>query len=306
MQVENTKAAGVTLAGTLTLPVATSPVPAVVLISGSGPQDRDETIVDHKPFLVIADHLTRQGFAVLRRDDRGVGKSTGDFAAATTVDFASDTAALVAFLRQHARINPAKIVLCGHSEGGLVIPMVAAEDPQIAGLILLAGPGVNGEQILISQTKLMTQALGVAEEDMWKQQAMQRLMIDLAKRDPLLEQAAFIAEANKVLKDLLADQELTAEETSQLIEQSARQLTAPWFRYFLTYEPATALQKVRCPTLVLNGELDLQVDPKLNVKAIEAAFEESGFLGIRDARASQAQPFVPNSEDGQCDRVCGN
>jgi pimeloyl-ACP methyl ester carboxylesterase len=275
--VENTKSAGVTLAGSLTLPNGTNPVPAVVLVSGSGPQDRDETIVDHKPFLVIADHLTRQGFAVLRCDDRGVGKSKGDFAAATTVDFASDTAALVAFLRQHPRIRPDKIVLCGHSEGGLVIPMVAAADPQIAGLILLAGPGVNGEQILVSQARLMMQVLGVAEEEITKQQAMQRLMIDLAKREPPLEQAAFVAEANKALKDLLADQKLTAEETSQMIEQSARQLTAPWFRFFLTYEPATALQKVRCPTLVLNGELDLQVDPKLNVKAIEAAFAESGF-----------------------------
>lgn len=275
--VENTKSAGVTLAGSLTLPEGKNRVPAVVLVSGSGPQDRDETIVDHKPFLVIADHLTRQGFAVLRCDDRGVGKSKGDFAAATTVDFASDIAALVAFLQQHPRIRPDKIVLCGHSEGGLVIPMVATEDPQIAGLILLAGPGVNGEQILISQTRLMLQAMGVAEAEIAKQHTMQRLMIDLAKRQPPLEQGAFIEEANKILKDSLADQKLTPEETSQLIEQSARQLTAPWFRFFLTYEPATALRKVRCPTLVLNGDLDLQVDPKLNVKAIEAAFAESGF-----------------------------
>ncbi len=144
--IDNPKAPGVQLAASLTLPDGTDTVPAVVLISGSGPQDRDESIAGHKPFWVLADHLSRQGIAVLRFDDRGFGKSQGDFASATTEDFASDVQALFNYLIQHPRIDPARVGLCGHSEGGLIAPMVAAEDQRVAFLVLMAGPGVNGDQ----------------------------------------------------------------------------------------------------------------------------------------------------------------
>jgi uncharacterized protein len=275
--VKNPQAAGVTLAGSLTLPQGHGPFPAIILISGSGPQDRDETIVDHKPFWVIADYLTRQGLAVLRFDDRGVGRSTGNFATATSFDFASDVTALVAFLRQHAKIDASRIALCGHSEGGLIAPMVAAADPEIAALVLLAGTGVNGEAILLSQARLIMQASGVPEAQISSQAEMQQVMIELARREPPLNKDAFVAAARTALKKSLSEQQLSSKQTDQMIEQAAEQLNSPWFRTFLSYEPAEALAKIRCPTLVLNGELDLQVDPKLNIPAIEAAFQQSGF-----------------------------
>lgn len=276
--VTNPEEPGVTLSGTLTLPGSKKPRATVILISGSGPQDRDETIFDHKPFLVIADYLTQAGFAVLRCDDRGVGKSTGDFDSATTVEFASDIRAMVAFLRQYPSIDPDRIVLCGHSEGGLIAPMVAAGDSNIGGLILLAAPGVNGEQVLVSQAELILKASGVAADDIAKQLQQQRMMIDLALRNPPLERAEFESEAKRLLGTQLPDNTLSTEEFDQLITQSSAQLTSPWFRYFLTYEPSVALKKIRCPTLVLNGELDLQVEAELNVKAIESVFQETGFM----------------------------
>lgn len=277
VEVANPDADGVKLSGTLTIPAGTTKHPAVILISGSGPQDRDETIVDHKPFWVIADYLTRRGVAVLRYDDRGVGKSTGDFSSATSADFASDVKALVSFLEQHASIDADRIALCGHSEGGIVAPMVAVEDPQIAALVLLAAPGVTGERVLVSQAKLILEAAGTAADEVEKQLKIQRLMLDLATAKPPLDKEEFKSRALIGLKGLLDSEELTEEEAEVTIEQSAAQLLSPWFRFFLTYDPVDALKKVQCPTLVMNGAKDLQVDPGLNVTAIEAAFGESGF-----------------------------
>ena len=171
----NPKAEGVTLAGTLTLPKGSGPYPAVLLITGSGPQDRNEALLGHRPFLVLADYLTRREIAVLRVDDRGVAKSTGNFGTATSADFATDVVAEVAFLKAHKRIDPAKIGLAGHSEGGLIAPMVAANSPDVAFIVMMAGPGVPGEQILYEQGALIARrrahrgddrgAEGPAEED---------------------------------------------------------------------------------------------------------------------------------------------
>jgi uncharacterized protein len=274
--VANPNAEGVKLAGTLTLPSEGKKVAAIVLISGSGPQDRDETIAGHEPFLVIADHLTKAGFAVLRFDDRGVGISTGDFASATSVDFANDTRALIAFLRDHPRIDPERIILCGHSEGGLIAPMVAAEDSKVAGMILLAAPGVNGEQVILSQTRLILKASGVDEEEIKRQQDIQKIAIDLVKREPPLGIEILTREAKTLLKNSLTNHDLSSEEADRLIELSVVQLASPWFRYFLTYDPADTLNKIRCPTLVLSGELDLQVDATVNVVAIQGALRDAG------------------------------
>lgn len=158
------KAPNVSLAGTLTLPPSAAPHRAVILISGSGPQDRDETLAGHKPFWVLADHLTRQGFAVLRYDDRGTAQSTGTFSGATSADFAEDVRGAVAYLRSRPDIAPQKIVLLGHSEGGILAPMVAATDPEIAGIVSLSGPGLSGERILKRQTVDLARAAGLSEE----------------------------------------------------------------------------------------------------------------------------------------------
>src|SRR6185369_7709526 len=165
-------APGVKLAGTLTLPQGRGPFPAVVMITGSGAQDRDETILGHKPFAVIADRLTRDGIAVLRVDDRGFAKSTGDFTKATDDDFAVDAAANVAFLRKRPDIDPKRVGLIGHSEGGLVAPKVAAKDPKIAFIVLMAGPGVPLSEVLREQRRLLSPAMGVTQEQIRRSEAL--------------------------------------------------------------------------------------------------------------------------------------
>ncbi len=275
VEVQNLWRQEVKLSGTLTLPHEVERAPVVVLISGSGPQDRDETIVGHQPFWVIADHLARNGIAVLRFDDRGVGKSTGDHATATSADFASDAESIVKFLQVHDRIDAKRIGVCGHSEGGIIAPMVAAKVPEIAFVILLAGPGVNGEQILSSQSRLILAASGVAEAEIERQGKTQRIIMDLAKEFQDISADELARKARAAIEPFLTEEERNSDQADAAVTQAAAQLTTPWFKFFLAYEPATHLKKLTCPTLVLNGEKDLQVDPKLNLPAIEAALTEA-------------------------------
>jgi uncharacterized protein len=219
-----------TLAGTLTMPKGATGLPAVILISGSGPQNRDEELFAHKPFLIWADTLTRAGFAVLRYDDRGTAKSTGLFKGSTTQDFALDAQSAVQYLRDRKEIDPKRIFLIGHSEGGVIAPIVASEDDSIAGIILLAGTGVTGEAILKRQIPDLTKAAGGSES--------------------------------------VAITQLAAVEKQAQVD--------PWMGYFWKYDPATALKKVKCPVLALNGERDLQVNAEVNLAAIEAALKAGG------------------------------
>lgn len=263
------KAAGNQLAATLTIPPGKGPFPAVVLITGSGPQDRDESLMGHKPFLVLADHLTRKGIAVLRVDDRGVGKSTGDFAAATTADFATDTEAGVAFLKTRPEIDPKRIGLIGHSEGGIIAPMIAARNHDVAFIVMMAGSGVPGDEILEAQMGLISEAMGKSHEDAVKAVAQQRELLALVKQSP--DGAGLQKELREKI-GAAAGEELTEPQ----IGAAVKQLTSPWMRYFLSYDPATALIKVKCPVLALNGEKDLQVPPKQNLPVIRKALEAAG------------------------------
>lgn len=271
--------AGIQLAGTLTLPKERGPFPAVVLISGSGQQDRDETVFGHRPFLILADYLTRQGIAVLRYDDRGFGKSTGDPTNATSADFATDALAAVRYLQTRKEINPKKIGLIGHSEGGLIAPMVAVQVPgEIAFIVLLAGPGVTGEELILLQSELITRANGVDDKVIAKNLEVQRKVFAIAREQP------DEIEAEKSLRDLLMEElsKMGDEERKALglseaaIEAQIKQILSPWFRYFLTYDPRPALAKVKCPVLALNGEKDLQVPPSQNLPEIVKALEAGG------------------------------
>lgn len=264
---------GITLAGTLTVPNGEGPFPAVLLITGSGAQDRDETIFEHKPFWVIADHLSRAGIAALRVDDRGVGGSSGGETAATSADLATDVAAGVAFLRQRPKIDPKRIGLIGHSEGGLIAPMVAAEDAQIAFLVLLAGPGTTGRQILVDQTELIGRAAGTEESMLKENRRLQNLLFDL-----ILDENLDPAEAEKqmiaAMKSSPAYAGQEAEEAA--IERALGILRSPWMRYFLAHDPVPVLEKVKCPVLALNGTLDLQVPFEANLAGIAEALERGG------------------------------
>ncbi len=271
-------AAGVIIAGTLTLPEGVGPFPAVLLISGSGPQNRDEAILGHKPFLVLADYLTRHGIAVLRVDDRGVGESTGSFATATSRDFADDVEAGVKFLRGRKEIDAGRVGLIGHSEGGIIAPMVASEMPDVAYIVLLAGPGISGDQILMLQGALISRANGTREALIEWRRALQKQMFErITKND---DEASLHEDLRAIMKaatDTLSEADRTAIGLSdKIIEGQIQQMTSPWFRFFLTYDPAPALRKVKCPVLALNGEKDLQVPPKENLAAIRAALAAGG------------------------------
>ena len=259
------KAAGNTLAGTLTIPPGKGPFPAVLLISGSGPNDRDETVFGHKPFLVLSDYLTRKGIVVLRVDKRGVGKSTGDLAHATTADFATDAEAGVQYLKTRAEADPRRIGLIGHSEGGTVAPMLAAGDPGVRFIVLMAGPGVPGDQIIVEQGRLIEEAAGATKEKAAQDADKQRELF------ALVEKEKDDAVLGKELREKLAGRVPDAQ-----IDVAIQQLTSPWMRYTLTYDPATALRKVACPVLALNGEKDLQVSAAQNLPAIKKALEEGG------------------------------
>ena len=258
--VDNT-GANVKLACTLTAPPSAGPHPAVVLITGSGPQDRDESLMGHKPFLILSDHLTRKGIAALRCDDRGIGKSTGDFAAATTADFSTDTVAEVEFLKTRKEIDAKRIGLIGHSEGALIAPMVANRNPSIAFIVLMAGPAVPGDQIILEQMKAIVQASGAPAAVLEPQIAMEKKVFEILRSEPNNEAAA------KKLEEALPP---------GAAKEQAKRATSAWFRYFIDYDPAPALQKLKVPVLALFGEKDLQVLPAQNLAPMEAAFKKSG------------------------------
>jgi hypothetical protein len=260
------QAAGNMLAATLTVPPGKGPFPAVLLIVGSGPHDRDESLMGHKPFLVLSDYLTCRGIVVLRADKRGIGKSTGNYAAATTADFADDAEAGVAYLKTRAEVDPRKIGLIGHSEGGIIAPMVAARNPSIAFIVMMAGSGVPGDQIVVEQVRLLNEVNGASRKKADESAAKERELLTLIEKE----------KDDAVLKKELHDK-LAAEGMSDVqIGAQINAVMSPWYRNFLIYDPAVALRKVSCPVLAINGEKDLQVPPAQNLSAIRKALEVGG------------------------------
>jgi hypothetical protein len=256
-------APGVRLAGTLTLPPGPGPFPAAVLITGSGAQDRDEALMGHRPFMVLADALTRRGIAVLRTDDRGFAKSTGDFAKATSEDFAADTAAAVAFLRSRREIDARRIGLIGHSEGGMIGPMVAVADPRIAFVVMLAGPGVPTRELLVAQRAAVARSAGIAADAITRNEQIMGQVEAALAQDKTLNQAE--ADAASVLVE--------AGMPATNADATVRQLTSPWYKWFIAYDPRPTLAKVRVPVLALNGDKDVQVVSKQNLPAIREALK---------------------------------
>lgn len=264
------KEAGISLSGTLTYPKKGKNLPAVVLISGSGPQDRNSEVFGHKPFWVIAHYLSNNGFAVLRFDDRGVGKSTGKFVNATTFDFATDVEAAVSFLSKHKAVNAQKIGLIGHSEGGVVAPIVASTNKDLAFLVLLAGSGIRGDSLLLLQKMLIELKMGVSPENV---AASQQIFSDAYK----IITAGNVADTalNPTLFQYFKKEFGTVLPDAQIAE-IAKQLSSKWFVSFVRLNPVDFLVKVKCPVLILNGSEDLQVPAQENVTAIETALKMGG------------------------------
>jgi len=271
------------LAGTFTRPEEDGPFPSVILISGSGPQDRDEALMGHRPFLVLSDHLTRSGIAVLRFDDRGVGESTGNFATATSRDFASDALAGVAYLKTRDDVDPDAIGLAGHSEGGLIAPIAATGSDDVSYIVLMAGPGITGEEILYAQGALIARAGGATEEQVAESEARQRAIYEILKTEADPARAAdMITDVTRAAVEELSEAEraqqgITDEESlDRVVQMQVQQVNSPWFRYFLTYDPAPTLEQVTVPVLAINGEKDLQVPYEVNLREIEAALQRGG------------------------------
>ena len=278
------KAAGVKLAGTLTLPAGKGPFPAVLMITGSGAQDRDETILGHKPFLVIADALTRRGIAVLRVDDRGVGGSTGGTTDSTSEDFAGDALAGVAFLKGRKEIDPARIGLVGHSEGGLIAPIAAARSKDVAFIVLMAGTGLPGIDIIKAQAELIAKAEGASESEMKYSRETQRRAIDifLKEKDEKVARTKLVAAMKEMLAAMPeAEKKALDEAGGEVSEAMIDQFNNAWFRSFLAFDPRPTLRKVRCPVLAINGEKDLQVPCKENLAEIDKALRAGGNRDVK-------------------------
>jgi pimeloyl-ACP methyl ester carboxylesterase len=250
----------------------------VLLITGSGPQNRNEELMGHEPFLVLADYLTRRGIAVLRADDRGIGGSTGEFASATSKDFAGDVLAGVNYLKTRSELNQKQIGLIGHSEGGMIAPMVAAQSKDVAFVVLMAGPGMMGGEIIQLQTELIMKAGGAAPEPIKETQALQEKMFTILRQEPDPARAEQkLTEAVKAATEKMTEaQQQQSGLTGEGARSLAKRLNSPWFRYFLSYDPKPVLRKVKVPVLAINGEKDLQVTPKENLTAIAAALKEGG------------------------------
>jgi pimeloyl-ACP methyl ester carboxylesterase len=266
------QSAAAKLAGTLTLPKGKGPFPAVVLLTGSGPQDRDGALAGHKPQLVLADHLTRQGIAALRYDDRGFGRSTGRFQSATTADLADDAQAGLALLRTRTEVDPRRAGLVGHSEGALVAALVASRTPDVGFVVLLAGTGVNGEAVLYEQGAQIARATGLSAEMAAQQKSVQQALFTIVKEES--DSAAARRKLEAVLGPALA--QLPPEQRAAAVEARVEQALTPWLRAFLAYDPVPALRAVKCPVLALFGEKDLQVPPSQNAGPVEAALKEGG------------------------------
>lgn len=252
---------GVQLAGTLTVPQGAGPFPAVLLITGSGQQDRDETVFGHKPFLVLADALSRRGVAVLRVDDRGVGGSTGPVTTATSADFAVDAGAAFAFLETRPEIARDRVGLIGHSEGGTIAPLVAQADPRVAFIVLIAGPAVSGGDLLVEQSRAIQKASGIAPAMVEGNVAIQsRIMRAVAAHADSAEAATAAVDA------ILAE----AGQPQVQRQAVAAQLVAPWTRWFIAHDPAPSLAALPIPVLAIYGGKDVQVPAEQNAAALRA------------------------------------
>ena len=262
--------AGVSLAGTLTLPKGAGPFPAALLIAGSGPHDRDEALASHRPFLVLADHLTRKGIAVLRYDKRGIAKSTGSVDKATTLDLAADAQAAIAYLKTRKEIDPAKIALVGHSEGAMIAPLLASQSKDVTWVVLLAAPATIGEDTLLHQSELIGRAGGLTDEQLEASLDFDHAAYDLVRAEK--DTAAL----NQKLNALVKGSGLDATMPPAVLEPQLRMMESPWFRFFLDYDPLPNLKALHVPVLALYGQKDLQVPVKPNLALLKQALQDGG------------------------------
>jgi pimeloyl-ACP methyl ester carboxylesterase len=298
----------ITLAGTLTIPAGDGPFPAVILISGSGSQDRDESLApisSFKPFAQIADGLSRDGIAVLRYDDRGVGGSGGDPTNATSADLSTDAEAALDYLLTRSEIDPAAIGLLGHSEGGIIAPMIAVRRSDVAFIVSLAGSVVDGGQLLIKQNERLLEASGATQEEIDQQVAFTEDLIALtAAEDWDGLEALFVQRVTEQIESLPEDQRASIGDVDAYAAQyAAQQLPAfqHWYAFFFAYNPAEDWAKVTVPALALFGDKDLQVDADQNATALQAIVDEAGLEDVTIVRFPTANHLFQDAVTGNVD-----
>ena len=279
---------GFDLTGTLTIPEGDGPFPGMVLVSGSGQQNRDEELMNHRPFWVIADYMARHGIAVLRYDDRGIGGSGGEVYNATSMDFSYDAEAAFDFLRNQKLIDASEVGILGHSEGGTINFMVAARRPEVAFLVSLAGPAVNGIEVLKEQQAAILRASGMTEE------AIQFSSNANAQLFDIVEASSNREEADSLLRQLVQGWGYNEE----LTEQTVGQLASPWMYYFLKYDPTEAIVKTDCPALLLNGSKDLQVIASQNLPVYEKIIAEHGKTNLTVREMTDLNHLFQHCETG--------
>ena len=267
---------------TITIPEGKGPFPAAVLITGSGPQDRDETIMEHKIFAVIADHLTKKGFIILRVDDRGVGKSTGQFSISTSEDFAKDVSSSVDYLLSRPEVDKKKIGLIGHSEGGMIAPMVATQRKDINFIVLLAGAGVKIIDLMAEQNEAIAKSGGVSEEALKEIKPLFKKVVTAIMETTdsstaitnvtTITETWAAAKSSEILKELNFE---TAKQRKDYIIEMVKEFQSPWFRYFISFNPAQYIEKLHCKVLALNGDKDIQVISRQNLPGIETSLKKS-------------------------------
>lgn len=294
----NNKEAKVSLAGTLTLPNKNGKFPVVILISGSGPQDRDESFMGHKPFLVLSDHLTKQGIGVLRFDDRGHGKSTGDFGNATTEDFSKDVLSAITYLKTRKDIDAKKIGLIGHSEGGIIASLVANNSKDVAFMVLLASTGISGTELSVMQSKTLRQ-FPVKDELAYEKNTRKAITIVTSNKSNTEIKRELTTHYNNFIRPILTSLNVPEEKINLFIKSQLKTSLKPWSRYFLQYNPADEIEKLKIPVLSLNGSKDTQVNAKINQEGIRKALIKGGNKAYKIVELENLNHFFQECETGK-------
>lgn len=296
---ENTEAK-ITLAGTLTLPNKNGKFPVVILISGSGPQDRDESFMGHKPFLVLSDYLTKQGIGVLRFDDRGHGESTGDFGNATTEDFSKDALSAITYLRTRNDVDIKNIGLIGHSEGGIIAPLVANNSKDVAFMVLLASTGISGTELSVMQSKTLRQ-FPVKDEVAYEKNTRKAIAIVTSNKSDLEIKNELTTHYNTFTRPILTSLNVPEEKINLFIESQLKRSLKPWSRYFLQYNPADEIEKLQMPVLSLNGTKDTQVNAKINQEGIRKALIKGNNQDYKIVELENLNHFFQECKTGKMD-----
>ncbi|MEM6395992.1 MAG: alpha/beta fold hydrolase [Bacteroidota bacterium] len=291
--------------GTLSLPEGSDPCPAVVLISGSGPQDRNSEILGHKPFAVLADHLASRGVAVLRYDDRGYGRSEGQFRPATSMDYADDAQGAVNFLKQYPNRNFSHIGLIGHSEGGNIAPVVASRDSAVNFLVLLAAPGVSNFEHYITSLDLILKAYPETyDRDYPFYLTVYRSMAQV--KNPVRLKSS-LRQKFTALSKQMTDEELDAFGSAEsFVEARVERHTSTWYRHYLQFDVTPYLRRLQIPVLVLNGDLDTSVESTQNLSGIRTTLLQAGNDRVTTVELKNVNHFFQVSKDDKIESVYFN